>query len=83
MAMEKELLKHLVKKPATIIYPFEKCEPMSGFRGKVEIDTIKCIGCGICVHDCPAFVFLANDVFGRDMHIVEINLVKWMAPVHV
>lgn len=64
MAMEKELLKHLVKKPATIIYPFEKCEPMSGFRGKVEIDTIKCIGCGICVHDCPSF---ALEIIGKGL----------------
>jgi formate hydrogenlyase subunit 6/NADH:ubiquinone oxidoreductase subunit I len=55
MAMESELLRHLGKKPATIVYPFEKWEPVDSFRGKVEIDITKCIGCGICIHDCPAF----------------------------
>jgi formate hydrogenlyase subunit 6/NADH:ubiquinone oxidoreductase subunit I len=55
LAMERELLRHLGKKPATIIYPFEKYEPMEGTRAKIEIDIEKCIGCGTCIHDCPAY----------------------------
>ncbi len=34
MAMEPELLKHLFKKRATLLYPFEKIEPPEHFRGK-------------------------------------------------
>ena len=55
MAMERELLKHLVMKPTTLRYPFEKSKLFEGLRGKHVVDMSKCIGCGICVIDCPAF----------------------------
>ena len=64
MAMERELLRHLVKKPATIIYPFESPEPIKGTRAKVEIDILKCIGCGTCIHDCPAY---ALEMIGKGL----------------
>jgi formate hydrogenlyase subunit 6/NADH:ubiquinone oxidoreductase subunit I len=49
-----ELLRHLFKKPATVKYPFEKEALPEGFRGNVVCDAAKCIGCMICVNDCPA-----------------------------
>lgn len=55
MAMRNELLKSLTKKPATLLYPFEKYDSIPGSRGKVVIDMTKCIGCGLCIRDCPAF----------------------------
>ncbi len=55
MAMERELLRHLGKKPATMLYPFEKFKPIEGSRAKIEIDISKCIGCRLCIFDCPAF----------------------------
>jgi formate hydrogenlyase subunit 6/NADH:ubiquinone oxidoreductase subunit I len=64
MAMERELLKHVTKKPATHLYPFEKFEPVEGMRAKIEIDMEKCIGCGTCVFDCPAF---ALEMIGRGL----------------
>lgn len=42
------------KKPATIKYPFEETQVFDGFRGKLKFDQPKCIGCKICVRDCPA-----------------------------
>lgn len=49
-----ELFRHLFKKPATVKYPFEKLDVPKGFRGSPVFDSSKCIGCMICVKDCPA-----------------------------
>ena len=54
MAMEPELLKHLFKKRATLLYPFEKIEPPEHFRGKHVWYEAKCTGCGLCAKDCPS-----------------------------
>jgi formate hydrogenlyase subunit 6/NADH:ubiquinone oxidoreductase subunit I len=54
MAMEKELLKSLAKKPATLCYPSEKATPVEGIRAKVAWDIEKCIGCGLCPQICPS-----------------------------
>jgi hydrogenase-4 component H len=37
----------------TIKYPFEEPLISPDFRGKIEIDPTKCIGCGACVNACP------------------------------
>ena len=54
MAMEKELLKSLTKKPITLCYPSEKATPIEGIRAKVAWDIEKCIGCGLCPQVCPS-----------------------------
>lgn len=42
------------KKPATVLYPFVRPEIFNDFRGKLKFDQAKCIGCKICMRDCPA-----------------------------
>ncbi|MCL6451500.1 MAG: 4Fe-4S binding protein [Acetobacteraceae bacterium] len=49
-----ETLRHVAKKPATVLYPFERLELPPGFRGRPVLDTEKCSGCKICERDCPA-----------------------------
>ena len=49
-----EVLRHIFRKPATSAYPFEPARPMPEFRGRIDFDSAKCIGCQICVRVCPA-----------------------------
>lgn len=44
----------LFKKPATVKYPYVKAVKPEKFRGKLHYTADKCIGCKICMRDCPA-----------------------------
>lgn len=46
-------MKHLFKKPATIKYPYDKLKIEPNYRGKLKYDPDDCIGCNLCVRDCP------------------------------
>ncbi len=48
------VLASLFKRPATLKYPFEKFRMPDRFRGAPRFDSDKCIGCKLCVRDCPA-----------------------------
>jgi len=41
--------------PITEGYPFEPLQLPTGYRGKVVMKADVCIGCGLCVKDCPTF----------------------------
>jgi formate hydrogenlyase subunit 6/NADH:ubiquinone oxidoreductase subunit I len=47
-------VRNFFKKPATIAYPKGEMEIVKNYRGKLIYDPANCIGCGICVRDCPA-----------------------------
>lgn len=50
----RQALGSLFKKPATVMYPFVKVSMPERFRGKLKFDSTKCIGCKLCMRDCPA-----------------------------
>jgi formate hydrogenlyase subunit 6/NADH:ubiquinone oxidoreductase subunit I len=57
MAMVTEVLKHLFKKRATLMYPFrdrDKIPIPEGLRGKISFNRELCIGCGLCARFCPS-----------------------------
>jgi ech hydrogenase subunit F len=54
VAMLGDVLESLVHRPVTRPYPFERHEPPASLRGELQWDPTKCIGCGLCVRDCPA-----------------------------
>ena len=52
-----EALKNLFRKRATILYPYRELDKIhlpEGFRGRIEFDRAKCIGCQLCFKVCPA-----------------------------
>ena len=51
--MIKEVLGQLFRKPATNLYPAEKLDMPDKFRGKLKFFPEKCIGCKLCMRDCP------------------------------
>lgn len=54
MTVLSEMLRNLVSRPATTRYPAEKVPVPVGFRGRVECDDERCIGCSKCSMVCPA-----------------------------
>jgi formate hydrogenlyase subunit 6/NADH:ubiquinone oxidoreductase subunit I len=49
-----ETMRHVLKRPATVKYPYVRVEMPAKFRGKIKFDPDKCIGCKACMRDCPA-----------------------------
>lgn len=49
-----DLLTSLFKRPATQRYPFEKAPAPERLRGRLFWDPAKCVGCQLCIKDCPA-----------------------------
>jgi len=49
-----EALAALFRKPATVSYPARREDVFSNVRGKLVFDDKKCVGCRMCVRDCPA-----------------------------
>lgn len=52
--MIKQVLRSSLKKPATLDYPRKKHDMPEGFRGKLKFSSDKCIGCRMCMRDCPS-----------------------------
>jgi formate hydrogenlyase subunit 6/NADH:ubiquinone oxidoreductase subunit I len=52
--MLESVLRSLLRKPATIGYPFEGFTMPPRFRGKPNFHADECSGCKLCVRDCPA-----------------------------
>jgi formate hydrogenlyase subunit 6/NADH:ubiquinone oxidoreductase subunit I len=48
------LVDALFSRPETVQYPYCPVSLPEGFRGVIEFDAECCIGCGLCVRDCPA-----------------------------
>jgi NAD(P)H-quinone oxidoreductase subunit I len=54
MSILRSVIDAIKNKPETVAYPFGNLEIPKGFRGAIVINSEKCIGCGLCVRDCPA-----------------------------
>ncbi len=53
-AITSQVFGSIFKKPATVRYPFEKLEMPDKYRGRLEFLQERCIGCKICMRDCPS-----------------------------
>ncbi len=49
-----EVMRSMFRKAATVRYPFVKVQMPARFRGRLKFDASKCIGCKLCMKDCPS-----------------------------
>ena len=73
--MIKQVLQSLFKKPATTSYPFVKAKMPDKFRGKLKYYPEKCIGCLLCMKDCPSDAIVIKKL-GEKKYQAEINLAR-------
>ena len=70
-----EVLRSAFKRPVTTKYPAKKLEMADKFRGKLIFYPEKCIGCKLCMRDCPSDAITITKV-GEKKFEAEINLGK-------
>lgn len=73
--MIREVLSVFFKKPATNMYPAEKLNMPDRYRGKLKFDPKKCIGCKLCMKDCPTGAIVINKVGEKEFE-AQIDLGK-------
>jgi len=71
----KLLIQSFFKKPNTINYPFDKSGMPEGFRGKLKFSAQMCIGCKMCMRDCPSAAIEIKKTGEKEFE-AEINLAK-------
>jgi len=61
-----EAVKSIFKKPVTSEYPRKKREIHKKFAGMISFEQDKCIGCNMCVRNCPANAIQITKVPDKD-----------------
>ncbi len=69
----REVWANLVKKPATVKYPFKRLPISPRFRGKHELLKDRCTGCGLCADICPAFAISMIEVDGKRFPSIDLG----------
>ena len=67
-------LYHLNRKPATISYPFGPLKIEPNYRGLISFNPDTCIGCKLCVKDCPAKAIEINNVGPKEDKKFDMTL---------
>jgi len=68
--MAGEVLRHVAKKPATVLYPVEAVRMPENFRGKIIFMAERCSGCNLCMKDCPSNAITINKVGNKRFEAV-------------
>ncbi|WP_424244031.1 formate hydrogenlyase subunit 6/NADH:ubiquinone oxidoreductase subunit I [Elusimicrobium posterum] len=62
----KEVLHNLFSKHSTNPYPQQKRETAEAFRARIKFVPLNCIGCNICVRNCPANAIKITQINPQD-----------------
>ncbi|MFA5042758.1 MAG: 4Fe-4S binding protein [Kiritimatiellia bacterium] len=73
--MAREVLTSLFRKPATVLYPYVTVPMPDRFRGKIKFISPRCIGCKLCMRDCPTNCITISKV-GDKQFQAEFDLDK-------
>jgi formate hydrogenlyase subunit 6 len=71
--MFRQLVHSVFRKPATTHYPFVPSPMAKGFRGQIQFNAERCIGCKMCMRDCPSKAIEIKTV-GEKRFEAEFNL---------
>jgi formate hydrogenlyase subunit 6/NADH:ubiquinone oxidoreductase subunit I len=69
------ILESIFQKPSTINYPKDKSGKIKDFRGAISFDASKCIGCKLCMKDCPSNAIIIKQI-GEKQFEADIDLAK-------
>lgn len=69
-----EMFRTALERPVTEEYPFGDKVVTERFRGKLDIDPVKCTGCSICEIVCPAEVITMVPVGKKTIGTREVEI---------
>ena len=73
-----EMFKTALERPITEEYPFGRKVVTERFRGKLDVDPVKCTGCSICEIVCPAQVITMLPVGKKTVGSREVEIKRPM-----
>ena len=69
-----EMFRTGLQRPVTEEYPFGRKVVSDRFRGKLDIDPVKCTGCSVCEIVCPAQVITMVAVGEKKVGTREVTV---------
>ena len=69
-----EMMRTALEHPVTEEYPFGRKVVTERFRGRLDIDPVKCTGCSVCEVVCPAGVITMVPVGTRRIGSREVTV---------
>ncbi len=72
--MVPQLIKMLGRKSDTVLYPAVKAKVSERFRGSLAFHQDKCIGCKLCMRNCPSNAILIERVEGVEEKLFKATV---------
>ncbi|MFH0815561.1 MAG: 4Fe-4S binding protein [Methanobacteriota archaeon] len=67
------ILKYLVSKPVTVLYPAQRTPVPDRLRGKLAFNLEKCISCSACARNCPSNACVMEKIHDKNRPVFYIE----------